>query len=435
MHSFTLTALMAMALSVSSTTVLAGESATGAVPVKVQHGDGRFWLERGNHPYVIQGAGIEYGNKRRFRDRGGNSFRTWRTDNGQQTGQEVLDEALSLGLTVVMCIEITPERKGFDYNDAAAVQAQLEYARGEVLKYRDHPALLAWMIGNEPNLFFENPLVFDAINDIAVMIDELDPHHPTTTALAGFNAELAELIETRAPALDFLSIQMYGDLINLPRYIEEAGYTRPFMVTEWGSIGHWEVGKTAWDAPIEMNSTAKADNYLLSHEKVLKPLSAQLLGNYVFLWGNKQERTPTWYGMFLDDGSSTATVDVMQYVWTGNWPSDRAPAIGDIRLDSRTAADSIVLQAGQTVTAVAEATDPEDAALTWQWVLMEESRATQSGGDKEAVPAIITGRVNGQDGTVTLEAPDTAGPYRLFVYVRDSAGNAAHANVPFRVEE
>ena len=410
------------------------EDADGPIPVVLEEIDGKPMLVRGGEPYVIHGAGIEFGDKARFAARGGNSFRTWRTDNGVQTGQEVLDEALALGLTVVMCIEIIPERKGFDYDDEAAVREQFERARAEVEQFRDHPALLAWMIGNEPNLFFENPKVFDAIDDIAEMIDELDPHHPTTTALAGFDSNLARLIEERTPALDFVSIQMYGDIVNLPQRVKDADFDKPFMVTEWGSIGHWEVGKTAWDAPIEQNSTAKADNYLKSHQVAIETLPNQIIGNYVFLWGQKQERTPTWYGMFLEDGSSTAAVDTMQYLWTGAWPADRAPQISDITLKGGSPSDSVTLSPGETVTAFVKARDPEDARIEFEWVVMEESRATEAGGDKESIPQVIPDRVDGEGMEVTLSAPIDAGPYRLFVYVRDESGNAAHANIPFLVE-
>ena len=393
----------------------------------------RHVLLRGGEPYEVRGAGIEFGDKGRFAARGGNAFRTWRTDNGEQTGQEVLDEAHALGLTVLMCIEITPERKGFDYDDVAAVRRQFEYAKGEVMKYKDHPALLAWMVGNEPNLFFENPKVFDAINDIAVMIDELDPNHPTTTALAGFDADLAALIETRAPALDFVSIQMYGDIVNLPRHLEAAGFDQPYMVTEWGSIGHWEVGTTAWEAPIELNSTAKADNYRRSHEIAIAD-DPRILGNYVFLWGQKQERTPTWYGMFLEDGSSTAAVDTMEYLWTGKWPENRAPSISDITLAGRGAGDSVILTPGQTVAASVVSEDPEGGPLDWEWTVMEESRADQEGGDREKVPGLVPGLVSADGGSAELTAPTTPGAYRLFVHTRDDGGAAAHANIPFLVE-
>ncbi len=423
--------IRATALACLATAPLA--HADGPIPVTLGKDGERHVLLRGGEPYEVRGAGIEFGDKARFAARGGNSFRTWRTDNGEQTGLEVLDEAQALGLTVLMCIEIVPERKGFDYDDEEAVRRQLEYAKAEVLKYKDHPALLAWMIGNEPNLFFENPAVFDAIGDIAAMIDEIDPNHPTTTALAGFDADLASLIETRAPELDFVSIQMYGDIVNLPQRIADAGFDQPYMVTEWGAIGHWEVGTTAWDAPIEQNSTDKADNYLRSHEIALTS-DPRILGDYVFLWGQKQERTPTWYGMFLEDGSSTAAVDTMEYLWSGDWPENRAPSITDIALDGRTAADSVTLAPGRTVTATVTSVDPEGEPLDWQWVLMEESRADEAGGDEERLPQVVPGLVSADAGTAELTAPTTPGAYRLFVYTRDDGGSAAHANVPFLVE-
>jgi len=407
--------------------------ADGPVPVTLGMDGERHVLLRGGEPYEVRGAGIEFGDKARFRARGGNSLRTWRTDNGEQTGQEVLDEAHALGLTVVMCLEITPERKGFDYDDEEAVRRQFDAVKAEVMKYKDHPALLAWMIGNEPNLFFENPKVFDAIDDIAAMIDEIDPNHPTTTALAGFDEDLASLIEARAPALDFPSIQMYGDIVNLSERIGEAGFDQPFMVTEWGTIGHWEVATTAWEAPIEPNSTAKADNYLKSHQVAIAG-NPRILGDYVFLWGQKQERTPTWYGMFLEDGSSTAAVDTMEYLWTGQWPDDRAPTITDITLDGRTAIDSVTLAPGRTVTASVMSEDPDGGPLDWQWVLKDESRADQVGGDVERVPEVVPGRLKSDGGIAELTAPMVPGAYRLFVYTRDDDGAGAHANVPFLVE-
>ena len=427
---FRLTCTAALALFAVSPVL----QADGPIPVTVEHDGSRYVLMRDGAPFDVRGAGIEFGDKERFANRGGNSFRNWRTENGLQSGQEVLDQALDLGLVVVMCLEIKPERKGFDYDDEAAVRKQFEYAKGEVMKYKDHPALLAWMIGNEPNLFFENPKVFDAINDIASMIDEVDPHHPTTTALAGYSGELAELIETRAPALDFLSIQMYGDIVNLPKYLEETGFDKPYMVTEWGAIGHWEVDTTAWEAPIEQNSTAKADNYLKSYEIAIAD-DPKLLGNYVFLWGQKQERTPTWYGMFLEDGSSTAAVDTMEYLWTGEWPDNRAPTITDITLDGRGAAESVTLTPGQSVTATVASEDPEGAELIWRWLVMEESQATQAGGDKEYVPAELPGLVQALQGVANVTAPTEPGAYRLFVYTHDGSGNAAHANIPFLVAD
>ena len=34
---------------------------------------------------------------------------------------------------------------------------------------------------------------------------------------------------------------MYYDIINLPKYLREAAWDKPYIVTEWGATGHWEV--------------------------------------------------------------------------------------------------------------------------------------------------------------------------------------------------
>lgn len=407
----------------------------GAIPVEIVEVDGGYRLLRGGEPYEIKGAGIEFGNVEALAAHGGNSFRTWRTDNGRASGQEVLDRAAALGVTVAMCIEIGRERHGFDYDDEQAVAAQLEYARGEVLKYKDHPALLTWIIGNEPNLYFKNPKVFDAINDIAKMIHEVDPNHPATTALAGFNSELAGLIRERAPELDFVSIQMYGDIVNLPRYLEEARWDAPYFVTEWGATGHWEVAKTKWGAPIEQNSSEKAASYLRSHETAIGSDPARAIGSYVFLWGQKQERTPTWYGMFLADGSETEVIDVLHYIWNGAWPENRSPRVEAMLLDGKTAHDDIGLDAGARYEASITARDPDGDALEYRWEVMRESEATQEGGDKEEIPEILPNLVSAAGpGRVSLTAPTEPGAYRLFLYVYDGQGHAGHANIPFLVQ-
>jgi len=406
-----------------------------AIPVKViQTGEG-YQLTRDGKPYQVRGAGLEFADIGVFASHGGNSIRTWSTENPRITAQDVLDNAQKHGVTVAMCLELGRERHGFDYNDEDAVAAQLEYARNEVMKYKDHPALLVWIIGNEVNLSFKNPKVFDAVNDISKMIHDIDPDHPTTTALAGFNPQLAELMATRAPDLDFVSTQMYGGIVNLPRALKESGYDGPLFVTEWGSIGHWEVGKTAWGAPIEQNSSEKAANYLKSYKVAIASNPNQVIGSYVFLWGQKQERTPTWYGMFLADGSETETIDVMHYLWNGNWPDNRSPQIKSMKLDSKTSSKNVRLDANGTYKARVKASDPDGDALQYQWEILRESKATQEGGDHEEVPEALTDLIERSDtDQVLVKAPAKPGAYRLFVYVRDGNGHAGHANIPFQVK-
>jgi hypothetical protein len=417
-------------------------NADGPRHVEVAETDGRYRLHVDGEPFFVEGAGLEFGDVARLAAHGGNSFRTWRTDNGQQTAREVLDEAHAHGLMVTMGLEIARERPGqgrgifgFDYDDEAAVAEQLERVRAEVEALKDHPALLAWGIGNELNLESENLRVWNAVGEIAEMIHEVDPHHPTTTMLAGISKELVDAIEERAPRLDFLSVQFYADVENLQQRLADAGYDGPYMVTEWGATGHWEVEPTPWGAAPENTSSVKADLYRSRYEDALLVDERRLLGSYVFLWGQKQERTPTWYGMFMPTGEKTEAVDAMEYVWTGRWPENRAPRVEMPTLNGQTAGDHVRLRPGQSVPAAIAATDPEGDALRYVWEVREETQAQSTGGDDEAEPARIDGALDDADtARPTLRAPDQPGAYRLFVAIYDGAGSAAHANIPFYVE-
>jgi hypothetical protein len=379
---------------------------------------------------------LEYGDQEKLAAHGGNSFRTWRTENGRESGQQVLDRAWKNGLYVMMGLDVSRERHGFNYSDPNAVAKQLARVKAEVLKYKDHPALLIWDIGNELNLNSQNPKVWDAVNDISKMIHQVDPNHPTTTSLAGINRELVSEIKSRASDLDLLCVQMYADIVNLPRYLPETGWTGPYVVTEWGATGHWEVGKTGWGAPIENDSTVKAEFYRKRYEIAIASDTKQCLGSYVFLWGQKQERTPTWYGMFLASGEETETVDVLQHLWTGQWPEFRSPQVKGFTLDGKTALQSIHLKLGQSYTANMQAQASGNARLTYSWEIMEESGAQSSGGDFEATPRRLTGLISsGATDEAKVQAPANPGAYRLFCYVRDGHGKAAHANIPFYVDD
>ena len=131
-------------LAVASANAQDSGAETKPVPVKIVRENGAFHLMREGKPYFIKGAGGD-GSKPGLQKLGANSFRTWGADNlGKQ-----LDEAQKLGLTVTIGIWLGHTEQGFNYNDAKQVADQYEKAKEAILKYRNHPALLMWGIGNE----------------------------------------------------------------------------------------------------------------------------------------------------------------------------------------------------------------------------------------------------------------------------------------------
>ncbi|MBY0423997.1 MAG: hypothetical protein K2Q22_00035, partial [Cytophagales bacterium] len=178
-------------------------------PVKVEmvNTNGQWQLMRNGEPYFIKGAGGTV-----FMDRvkayGGNSVRTWGDDNAGA----ILDSAYKYGLTVMLGLWLGHERHGFDYDNKEAVKMQTLRFKETVLKYKDHPALLLWGIGNEVDLFYTNTNVWYAVQEIAKMVHELDPNHPTSTVTAGLDTLETRLIMERCPDIDIYGVNTYGDI-------------------------------------------------------------------------------------------------------------------------------------------------------------------------------------------------------------------------------
>jgi hypothetical protein len=254
--------------------------------------------------------------------------------------------------------------------------------------------------------------------------------------LAGISKREVDFIKERSSDLDLLCFQIYGDLLKLPKLVKQSGWEGAYIVTEWGATGHWEVPKTSWKAPIEENSTVKAANYLARYNGGILADPAQCIGSYVFLWGQKQERTPTWYGVFLEDGSETESVDAMHYVWNNNtWPENRAPQIISFQMNNITAYDNVIIDSNQECVVIIEMKDFENDNLNYNWEILPESTDLKDGGDYENKPkAVKFETISKTEGKLVFKAPNQQGVYRLFAYVKDGNNNTATANIPFKVK-
>jgi hypothetical protein len=395
-----------------------------------------YQLSVDGNPFYIKGAGLELGSIKSLADYGGNAFRTWRVDNGEKSGLEILDEAQRYGLMVCMGLDVARERHGFDYSDKQAVAQQLAAIEQDILALKDHPALLMWGIGNELNLRHSNPKVWNAVDDISKMIHRLDPNHPTTTMLAGAEPEVIKLVVARCPDLDLLSFQLYGEIDQLPDYLSQSGFSGAYTVSEWGATGHWESACTDWDRPFEANSSVKAGCYQQRYIDYIAADRRQCLGSFVFLWGQKQERTPTWYGVFLEQGQHTESAQVMGTLWTSQAPEQPVARLLSLDIEGLQAPASIYLTEQKNYAARVTVDYQKPETLSYHWELLKEvdKKLESDGGDFEPRPETVWHQ-RGDSSLDRVEFPAPApGEYRLFVLVVDSHGGAATANLPVLVE-
>jgi len=402
--------------------------------VEIRHNRSGFQLYRHGEPYYVKGVGgtryIE-----EARAAGANSIRTWSSKNIDT----VLERSAKNNMTVMLGIWLS--HNPADYLDDGYKMQVTKRVQRLLERHKDHPALLMWALGNEINLHGKDGHeVWQFVNTLARMIKAQDSRHPVISVIS-HRKETLDIIVRNAPDLDAVGINAYGSLSNVRKMVDESEYKGPYLITEWGVIGHWEAERTQWGRPIEPTSASKVALYHRFYVEDILKNKDRCLGSYVFLWGQKQERTPTWYSMFIEkipgleiEPLTCATVDVMGFNWSGTWPANRAPAVTALTINGITAYDDVSLFVGEEMTIQATANDPDQEPLSYIWEVLEEPVQLGVGGSRESRPASVGEVLSANSPQLLIQAPEESGFYRLFVYVLDKQGHVGTANVPFQVK-
>jgi len=402
----------------SSRTILSGNARDG------------YTLLYNSEPYSIKGVG---GDKHLdlLARLGGNTIRTWGV--GPET-EKLLDKAHQNGIAVTLGIWLQHERHGFNYRNKDKLEEQRQIVLAAVERFKNHPALLCWGLGNEMEGVTgegADSAIWKEVNYLAEQIKNLDPYHPIISVVANVNPAKIKAIKRYAPEIDILGINAYAGASGLADKLRQYSWDKPYLLTEFGPPGPWEVAHTDWNAPIEPSSFEKMSHYYASHQDVIED-EKQCLGSFAFLWGNKQEATASWFGMLLEDGCKLPVADTMSYLWKQKWPENRSPLLKEADIPFA----NLKVKATQTFTVRAAYSDPDEDSLDYQWSVFAESSDRRIGGDKEQVPdefksSIISVKSRGR---ATIQMPEKEGAYRLYVTVRDGKGGAAIDNWPFYVK-
>ncbi len=412
--------------------LIPGVWASASSRVDIRQSEGRYELLRNGKPYVIRGAGAPLRHLEALASAGANSTRTWGVGDDLR---EYLDRAHALGLTVTVGIWLKHEGEdGFSYDNTEQVAAQKARARDAVLRFKDHPALLMWGVGNETELAFDfvgRVDVYDHVNDVAAMVKELDPHHPTMTVVAELgdpDGEKADFLRERLPDVDVIGFNTYGGAVSLPRRAAQARLGKPIVVTEFGAAVD---RRTSWAVAEEDSSSEFADYCLAVYFGAIEPAvrAGRCLGSYWFYWGGDDKDVPGWHSAYAPGGDRLGTFDAMTFAWSGRWPENRAPRLLHLAADR----DLSKLTAGDRFIAQAVAVDADGDPLTYRWEVRPERVPPDQWGDHEPpshepLPGLVDAEV--PDAAV-VTVPDVPGPYRLYLRVEDGRGSVAAGNLPF----
>jgi hypothetical protein len=407
-----------------------GASAATAI-VKV----GEAWqLQVDGKPYVAKGVTFSGGRSAdyekdcaRLAALGVNTLRTWGT--GSET-RVLLDAAQKHGLKVLVGLWLRQGRPGaesddsFDYTrDTKGMKKQLADTLTQVRAYKDHPAVLAWGIGNEVLLNSPDDASKEAyarfLEQVVRAVKKLDAGHPVLSVDAWTLG--VPWWEKYTPSLDAYGINVYGGGIHaVAGELKKAGVAKPWLITEFGAQGEWDAPKDANGLAREPDDLQKYDAIVDGWGKALAPHVAEgrCLGLFVFNYSASFDHTGLWLGML----SGTATRPAWHAVreaYTGQKPATPLPRVASVTVgEVKREKDGTFAQVR------VDAKDAEGTPLDVSFAYNFRGAATRHERDEvvrlQATP-------DGTPGSWRVRLPSVKGPIKLYALGKDRAGNLAAA--------
>jgi len=401
--------------------------------VYIKNENGKYTLYRKGGPFFVKGA-AGYTNLKRLKEAGGNTIRVWDTLHLAN----ILDSAQANNLAVIVGLPMPPSLSMDNFYNTPQAAVFTKKVTALINKYKNHPALLCWCLGNELTFPIRPRFngFYNVFNNLVDVIHRDDPQHPVTTTVMTFQKGNIFNIRYRTN-IDFISFNIFGSIKTLKQDLQDFKWlwSGPFLITEWSVEGPWITARqNIWGSYVEDSSTKKAEQYLAIYSSYMPVDNPRFLGSMVFYWGQKQELTPTWFSLFDEHGGQTETVNAMQYIWTGKKAPVKAPDIKYMLVNNKGGRDNILFSPKTTTFAVAYMNEPPTTKLTYKWKLFAEDWFKPNGIFGEKPLKDIKDAFTENNGPVAkFKVPESEGPYRLYVYVYNNTGYFATANVPFYV--
>ncbi|MET9593949.1 discoidin domain-containing protein [Streptomyces sp. NPDC006516] len=430
-------AVAALITAAAATLPAPAAQAAGSV-VKVEGSQGAWRLTVDGAPYTVKGLtwGPAVSDADRYmpdvRSMGVNTIRTWGTD---ATTKPLLDSAAANGIKVVAGFWLQPgggpgSGGCVDYlTDAGYKNTMLAEFPRWVETYKDHPGVLLWNVGNESVLGLQNCYSGAAleqqrdayttfVNDIAKRIHAVDPNHPVTSTDAWTGAW--PYYKKNAPDLDLYAVNSYGAVCDIRKTWEDGDFDKPYIVTEGGPAGEWEVPDDAHGVPDEPTDLAKAEGYSRAWQCVAGHPGVAL-GATLFHYGTEYDFGGVWFNL-LPAGQKRLAYYAVKKAYGADTSGDNTPPV----ITGMSVERASAVQAGRPFTVKAQVSDPDGDPLTHQVLL--GSRYVNGSGQLD--DARFTDKGNG---TFELTAPDRLGVWKVYLKTTDGKGNVGIETRSFRV--
>ncbi|MEU4241199.1 discoidin domain-containing protein [Actinoplanes sp. NPDC026619] len=399
------------------------DPATPAGPsvVKVTGTQGNWQLQVNGAAYRLKG--LTYGPPqaaadgylRDLKSMGVNTIRIWGVDDANTPA--LLNRAAQQGLKVVVGHWLN---QGADYvNDTAYLNSVKTEVVNRVNALKNNPGVLMWDVGNEVILTMQDHGLSAAdvearrvgyakfVNQLAQAIHAADPNHPVTSTDAYTGAW--PYYKQYAPDLDLLAVNSYGAIGNVYNDWVAGGYTKPYIVTEGGPAGEWEVPNDVNGVPTEPTDVQKRDGYTNS-VNTINAHPGVALGVTEFHYGLENDFGGVWLNTFTGGWRRLGYYALAQ-AYSGQAAANTPPVISSMSVPNQTA-----VPAGGTFTVNATASDPQGDLIRYN--LMYSDKHISGGTGLTNVRFTDNG-----NGSFTATAPQQLGVWKVYVYAYDGQGN------------
>ncbi|MFE6041515.1 discoidin domain-containing protein [Streptomyces sp. NPDC056452] len=411
--------------------------AAGSV-VKVEGSQGAWRLTVDGSPYTVKGLtwGPAVADAGKYmpdvKSMGVNTIRTWGTD---ATTKPLLDSAADNGIKVIAGFWLQPGG-GPGSGGCVNYLTDTEYKNNMLAEfpkwvetYKDHAGVLMWNVGNESVLGLQNCYSGDAleqqrdayttfVNDITKKIHAVDPNHPVTSTDAWTGAW--PYYKKNAPDLDLYAVNSYGAVCDIRQTWENGGFDKPYIVTEGGPAGEWEVPDDANGVPDEPTDVAKAEGYGRAWQCITGH-SGVALGATLFHYGTEYDFGGVWFNL-LPAGQKRLSYYAVKEAYGADTSGDNTPPV----ITGMTVDNASAVQAGKPFTVKASLSDPDGDALTHQ--VLFGSKYLDNNGQLTDAPFTDKG-----NGTFEVTAPDRLGVWKVYLKTSDGKGNVGIETKSFEV--
>jgi F5/8 type C domain len=403
----------------------------GPSVVKVTGSQGNWQLQVNGAPYEVRGLtygppqAAADGYMRDLKNMGVNTIRIWGVDDANTP--TLLDRAAQQGIRVIVGHWLN---QGADYvNDSAYKSSVKTEIVNRVNALKNRQGVLMWDVGNEVILTMQDHGLPAAdvearrvayakfVNELAIAIHAADPNHPVTSTDAWTGAWA--YYKQYSPDLDLLAVNAYGAIDTVKSDWIAGGYTKPYVVTEAGPDGEWEVPNDVNGVPTEPSDLQKRAMYTASWNAI-KSHPGVALGATEFHYGLENDFGGVWLNTFTG-GWRRLGYHALKQAYSGQASTNTPPEITGMTVSSQTS-----VPAGGTFTVNVAASDPQGDLIRYN--LMASNKYITGGTGFSNLTFSETGA-----GQFSVRAPEQLGVWKIYVYAFDGQGNVGIEQRSIRV--